>query len=122
MDVELDKNTVLRFNQTLQIYLKVSVGNDTYNLTKYNKIQITDFTVIKNPNSGGYFLQNWVIKCNDKNNAGKKQSLVRSTKTNLSTGDNGAMTLPPIGDSFRCVENHLIIMEKMFLVVGNGLI
>ena len=26
---ELDKNTVLRFNQTLQNYLKVSVGNDT---------------------------------------------------------------------------------------------
>ena len=36
-DDELDKNTVLRFNQTLTIYLKVSVGNDTYNLTKYGK-------------------------------------------------------------------------------------
>ena len=30
--MKLDKNTVLRFNQTLQNYLKVSVGNDTYNL------------------------------------------------------------------------------------------
>ena len=29
IDDELDKNTVLRFNQTLQNYLKVSVGNDT---------------------------------------------------------------------------------------------
>ena len=28
-DVELDEKTVLRFNQTLQNYLKVSVGNDT---------------------------------------------------------------------------------------------
>ena len=27
-DDELDKNTVLRFNQTLQNYLKVAVGND----------------------------------------------------------------------------------------------
>ena len=36
IDDELDKNTILRFNQTLQNYLKVSVGNDTYNLTKYN--------------------------------------------------------------------------------------
>ena len=34
---ELDKNTILRFIQTLQNYLEVSVGNDTYNLTKYNK-------------------------------------------------------------------------------------
>ena len=35
IDDELDKNTILRFNQTLENYLKVSVGNDTYNLTKY---------------------------------------------------------------------------------------
>ena len=39
IDDELDKNTILRFNQTLQNYLKVSVADDTYNLTnmmKYN--------------------------------------------------------------------------------------
>ena len=36
--------TLVKFNQTLQTYLKVSVGNDTYNLTKYNKISITDIT------------------------------------------------------------------------------
>ena len=40
VDDQLDKNTILRFDQTLQNYLKVSVGNDTYNLTKYDKIQI----------------------------------------------------------------------------------
>ena len=28
IDVELDKNTIVRFNQTLENYLKVSVGND----------------------------------------------------------------------------------------------
>ena len=39
IDDELNKNTIVRFNQTLENYLKVSVGNDTYNLTKYNKIQ-----------------------------------------------------------------------------------
>ena len=50
--VELDKNTILRFNQTLQNYLKVSVGNDTSNLTKYNKIQLTDTTVMKAGNTG----------------------------------------------------------------------
>ena len=36
IDDELDKNTIVRFNQTLQNYLKISVGNDTYNLTKYD--------------------------------------------------------------------------------------
>ena len=34
VDDELDKNTIVRFNQTLTNYLKVSVGSDTYNLTK----------------------------------------------------------------------------------------
>ena len=32
MDDELNKNTIVRFNQLLQNYLKVSVVNDTYNL------------------------------------------------------------------------------------------
>ena len=39
IDDELDKNTIVRFNQTLQNYLKASVGNDTYNLTKYDELQ-----------------------------------------------------------------------------------
>ena len=51
VDDELDKNTILRFNQTLENYLKVSVENDTNNLTKYNKIQLTDNTFIKYGNS-----------------------------------------------------------------------
>ena len=58
IDDQLDKNTIVRFNQTLQKYLKVSVGNDKYNLTKYDKIQITDTKIIKYPNTGGYLLQN----------------------------------------------------------------
>ena len=37
VDNELDKNVILRFNQSFQNYLKISIGNDTYNLTKYNK-------------------------------------------------------------------------------------
>ena len=44
IDNELDKNTTVRFCQTLQNYLKVSVGSDTYNFTKFDKIQITDTT------------------------------------------------------------------------------
>ena len=42
--------------------------------------QITDTTKIKYPNTGGYLLQNWVIKCNDKNNNGKIQKFIKSTK------------------------------------------
>ena len=56
---EIDKNTVLRFNQTLQNYLKVTVGNDILNLTKYKKFSITDITEIKFPNSGDALLQKW---------------------------------------------------------------
>ena len=57
IDEELDKITIVRINQTLENYLKVSVGNDTYNLTKYDKIQITDTTIIKTGNNGGNLLQ-----------------------------------------------------------------
>ena len=38
IDDELDKNTIVRFNKTLQNYLRVSVGDNFYNLTKYDKI------------------------------------------------------------------------------------
>ena len=76
IDDELDKNTILRFNQILQNYLKVSVGNDTYNLTKCNKIQLTDTTVLKAGNNGGYLLPYWRIECNDKNNSGKITNFV----------------------------------------------
>ena len=100
IDDELDKNTIVRFNQTLENYLKVSVGNDTYNLTKYDRVQITDTTIIKYPNTGGYLLQNWVNRCNDKINNGKIQIFIKSTKTNSPTADSGATSLPPIGSSF----------------------
>ena len=59
IDGTVDEGTILRFNQTLENYLKVSVGNDTYNLTKYNKLPWTDTTIMKTPNSGGYLLQQW---------------------------------------------------------------
>ena len=104
IDNELNKNTIVRFNQTLQNYLKVSVGNDMYNLTKYDKIQIKDTTEIKSPNTGGYLLQKWFILCNDKNNNGKIQNFIKSTKTSSPTGDSGATSLPPIGNAFMYIE------------------
>ena len=104
IDDELDKNTILSFNKTLESYLKLTVGNDAYNLTKYDKIQIIDTTIIKAPNNGGYLLQKWVIKGNDKNNKAKISNFIKSTKTNSPTGDSGAKSLPPIGDSFMYME------------------
>ena len=82
IDDELDKNTVVRFNRTLENYLKVSVGNDIYNFTKYIKIQLTDITSIRSGNGGGYLLPSWRLFCNDKSNNGKKKTnLIKSTKT-----------------------------------------
>ena len=66
IDDELDKNTIVRFNQTLQNYLKVSVGNGMYSPTKYDKLQITDITTTKAGSTGGYLLPYWKISCNDK--------------------------------------------------------
>ena len=95
---------MLRFNQTLQNYLKVSVGNDTYNLTKYDKIQITDTTEMRYPNIGSDLFQKWNIKCNNRNNQSRINDFIKSTKTNSPTGYSGAESLPPIGKSFMYIE------------------
>ena len=100
VDDELDKNTLVRFNQTLQSYLKISVGNDTYNLTKYGKIQLTDITTMKPGNTGGYLLPYWKTVCNDKNDNGEISSFIEAAKSNSPTGDSGASLLPPIGNAF----------------------
>ena len=104
VDDELDKNTILRFNQTLQKYLKVSVGNDTYNLTKYDKISITDVTEKRFPSSGSDLLQKWKIINKNKNNDYKDGKFLKSTKTSSPTGEFGATALPPIGNAFMYIE------------------
>ena len=104
IDNELDKKTLVRLNQTLQNYRQASVGNDTYNLAKYKKILLTDTTVMKAGNTGGYLLPYWKIICNDKNNNGKIQNFIRSSKSNSPTGDSGATSLPPIGSAFMYIE------------------
>ena len=104
VDNSIGEGTLLRFNQTLENYLKVSVGNDTYNLTKYNKIQITDTTEMRYPNIGGDLLQKWIIKCNNKNNVSKVGDFIKSTKIHSPTGYSGATSLPPIGNSFMYIE------------------
>ena len=84
--------------------MKVSVGNDTYNLTKYNKISITDITEIKFPNSGNALLQKWKIYCNNKNNQSGISDFIKSTKTYSPTGYSGATSLPPTGSAFMYIE------------------
>ena len=104
IDDQLDKKTFLRFNQTLENSLRISVGNDTYVFTKFNKTHITDTTIIKAPNSGKYLLQQWNLKCNDRKGNGKIQGFVKSTKSSSPTQDSGATVLTPIGDSFMYFE------------------
>ena len=104
VDDSLGGDKILSFNQTLENYLKVSIDNDIYNLNKYDKIQLTDSTMIKAPNNGGYFLLNGVIKNNDEKNNGKLSNFIKTIKTNSPTGGSGATSLLPIGDSFMKIE------------------
>ena len=104
IDNQLDKNTIVRFNQTLTNYLKVSVGSDIYHLTKYNKIKLTNQTILKYPNSGSYLLPLWRIVCNDRNKNGKLNNFVKSSKSSSPTNDSGATSLPPIGGAFMYIE------------------
>ena len=67
IDKELDKNTILRFNQTLGNYFEVSVEKNTQNLMKCDKMQTADTIESKFPDIGSYLLQNWNIKFNNKN-------------------------------------------------------
>ena len=72
--VELNKETILRFIQSLESCLKKSVGDDVYNLAKYNKILITDKTFIKTGMSGKYLLPYQKTFWNDRNNNRKIQN------------------------------------------------
>ena len=116
VDDLIEDGTILSFNQSLENYLKVTVGNDTYYLSKFDKIQITDVTDIKSPNSGSDLLQKWKIVNNDKKNECKIGKFLKSTETNSQTGDSGATILPPIGDSVLYIETSSNILgNNVFL-------
>ena len=104
-DDELDKNTILRFNQTLENHLKVSVGSETYNLTKYDKIQLTDVTIIRAGNTGRDALPHWKILGNNKSGYFKANNFIKTTRSNSPTNDSGAMSLTPIGSAFMYIES-----------------
>ena len=65
---------------------------------------MTDTTIMKTGNGGGYLLPSWRIFCNDTNNNVKITNFIRPTKTNSPTGDSGATSLPPIGSAFMFTE------------------
>ena len=105
VDDQLDKDTIVRINDdSNDRYLKAKINNSTYNLQIYNKIILTDTTTMKNSINGGYLLPSWRIFCNDRNNNGKIQNFIRSTKTSSPTNNSGATVIPPIGDSFMYIE------------------
>ena len=105
IDDSIAEGTLLRFNQTLTNYLKVSVANDIYHLTKYGKNYVTDLTEMRAPNTGLCLLQRWKIICKDKYNNSKINNFIKSTKTQSPTENSGATELPPIGNSFMYLES-----------------
>ena len=88
----------------MQNFLKVTVDNTEFNLTKSDTIQFSDTTVIKYPNQGSFSSQQWIIKCNEKNN-GKIHNFIKIIKNNIPTPGTGATSLPPLGDSFMFAES-----------------
>ena len=96
IDDELDKNTLVRFNQTLKNYLKITIGNDTYNLTKYNKILLSDVTEIRYPEFGSNLLPEWKIYCNNRNNQSRIDDFIKSSITQSPSNNSGAESIPPI--------------------------
>ena len=77
---------------------------------------------MKAGNTGGYLLPYRKIICNDKNDNGKIQNFIKSTKTNSPTGDTGASSPPPIGNAFMHIETSSGNQEIMLFVVSNELI
>ena len=101
---ELKKTTILRFNQTLQNYLKVSVGNHVYNPPKYDRRQTSIISIIKFPNSGGYFFQQRIIKCIE--DCWEKQNFIKPTRTDNPVTNKRAKSSPTFADSFICLETN----------------
>ena len=103
VDDSIGEVTIVKFNQTLGKRLELSVGNDIYNLTKVDKIQLVDTTRIKQGKKV-YLLPRWNVICNDKNNIGVTTIFISATKTHTPTNHSIATSLSPIGISFMFIE------------------
>ena len=67
--IEEGKNN--KFNQSLQKYVQVSFGHDVDSLTKYDRIQLTDPSIIETIIAGGLLLPLWRIVGNKRNGCHK---------------------------------------------------
>ena len=56
VDDSIGEGSIPSFNQTLENCINVTVDIDVLNLTKKDKIQFIDTTIIKHSNSDGYLL------------------------------------------------------------------
>ena len=95
---------LVKISILLQNFLKASVEYTVYYLTKYGRKQLLDTTLSKYLDQGGYLLQQWITKCNSKNDSGKMQNFIRSTRSNTTTSGSGATAFPHKGDSFTYIE------------------
>ena len=100
------ESTIFRLNQTIGIFLTVSVGNTVYILRKWKKEQIFDIAIINYPQSDGYLLKKTKKECYDKSSSRKLQNFVKSAKTAGPSGNTGATTLPWIGDWFLYIKTN----------------
>ena len=105
---ELYKNTILRFNQTLEYYLEVPFANNICCPAKHDRIQFTDTTNIKTSSRGRRLLLVSKTPCNDRYNSGQITNFTRATKSSSLTPKSGATSLPLIGASFTYIETGII--------------
>ena len=105
VDNQLNDKTTVRFNQSLQNSLKVSIGYDTSNLTENDRINITVIIEMRNPNKGKSLLQNRTLKCINKNKNAKINTFLKSTTNTSPTAESRASSVPPIGWAFMYVES-----------------
>ena len=97
--------------------MKVSVGNDVYNLNKYDKKQLIDVTEFKSsPDIGSDLLPKSRIENLQINNGAKVGNFLNSTVTSSQTGLSGAESIPPIGSAFMYIGtgSNNLCHEKVF--------
>ena len=115
VDDQLDKNTVLGFNQILANYLKVSIRSTVYNFTKHDRKQSYYATNYKCPKTGGYLLQCWNMECKGRNINGKTKTFKNQQILPVETEAQKMVRDHPLEIVF-CISKHLqIISEKKFL-------
>ena len=104
IDDSIGEDIIVRITQTLQTYVKVPVGNDTYNLTKFDEISLNIVTEIRSPNIGCDLLLKRRIKNLHENNGNKAGNFLKSTVTSSPTSDSGATSITPFGIAFIYIE------------------